>query len=96
MLKTILTSSLLLAAIAGAALSTTGAAQAGNGQNGAFALGAVGGLLVGGALASNAYGYGYQEPRRVVVHEDEPSCTIARKKVWTSYGWRFRDIEVCD
>ena len=96
MFKKILTTSLLLATVAGAALATTGSAQAGNGQNGAFALGAVGGLLVGSALASNAYGYGYSEPRHVVTYYEEPSCYIVHKKVWTSYGWRYRDVRICD
>jgi hypothetical protein len=55
--------------------------------------------LIGGALASRpAYvpppPTVYYEPTPVVV--DEPACRIVRERFWDGYGYRIREIQICD
>ena len=65
------------------------------------AAGLVGGAIVGGAIASqNGYygpgyygpGYGYYGGPAYVA---EP-CIWQRQRFWDGYGWRVRDVRVCD
>ena len=95
MFKTLMTASLAIATIAGASMATTSTAQAGDG--GAFFAGAVGGLLVGSAIAANNHGYGYTTYGVApVIYDEEPSCYWLKKKVHTSYGWKVKKIWVCE
>jgi hypothetical protein len=74
--------------------------RAENGQIAAgIAGGLIGGALIGGALASRpAYvpppPTVYYEPTPVVV--DEPACRIVRERFWDGYGYRIREIQICD
>ena len=74
-------------------------AQAENGQIAAgVAGGLLGGVLLGGALASRpAYAYPppvYYAPAPVYV--EEPVCRIVRERFWDGYGYRSRRVQVCD
>jgi hypothetical protein len=93
MFKTLMTASLAIATIAGASMATTSTAEAGDG--GAFFAGAVGGLLVGSAIAAN-HGYGHGYYAAPVTYYEEPTCFWAKKKVHTSYGWKVKKIWVCE
>jgi hypothetical protein len=79
---------------------TVGPTRAENGQIAAgIAGGLIGGALIGGALASRP-GYApppppvYNYPTPVVV--DEPVCRIVRDSYWDGYGYRIREVRVCD
>ncbi len=51
------------------------------------ALGVLGGLAVGGAIASGAAPYYY----------DEPECRLVRREEWVpGWGYRIRRVEICD
>jgi hypothetical protein len=95
-----------LAAVATLAVSAVAAPQAAEARNGRIAAGVAAGLLggaiVGGAIASqNGYygpgyygpGYGYYGGPAYVA---EPSCFWQRQRFWDGYGWRARDVRVCD
>ena len=89
-----------LAAVASLAVSAVAAPQAAEARNGRIAAGVaaglVGGAIVGGAIASqNGYygpGYGYYGGPAYVA---EP-CIWQRQRFWDGYGWRVRDVRVCD
>ena len=89
----------------GLALAAAPAAQArdGIGAGGAAALGVLGGLAVGGAIASsqNSYYPGrpvYRAPPPVYVEEDVgPVCHFERRRYVDPYGdVIFRRIRVCE
>ncbi len=91
-------SCLSAAIIATAAAMATVPASAADGRNGAFvggaALGAVGGVLLGSALANHdRY---YDEPPPVPVYE--PACYFERRRVPNAYdyGWHVERVRVCD
>lgn len=85
------------------AVATAPSAQArdGIGPGGAAALGVLGGLAIGGAIASsqNQYYPGqriYRAPRPVYV-EAEPDCHLERRRYLDEYGDVIvRRIRVCD
>jgi hypothetical protein len=55
------------------------------------------GLGIGLGLAGAygyPYGYGYGYPASYAFYGDG-GCYIRRQRVWTSYGWRFRTVQVC-
>ena len=98
MIKKVLASALVLAAVVGA---STGVAEARYGRNGAFAAGAaagvIGGALLGGALSQPSYAEPvYVEPQPVYV-EPEPVCYWRKQRVPNSYdaGWHWERIQVC-
>jgi hypothetical protein len=74
--------------------------RAENGQIAAgIAGGLIGGALIGGALASRpVYALPpppvYYYPAPVVV--EEPICRIARRSYWDGYGYRIREVRVCN
>lgn len=84
-------------------LTTLPSAQArdGIGPGGAAALGVLGGLAIGGAIASsqNQYHSGqriYRAPRPVYV-EAEPYCHLERRRYVDTYGdVIIRRVEVCE
>ena len=69
------------------------------------AAGLIGGAIVGGAIASqNGYitaraimrpGY-YGGPAYVVDPGYGESCIWQRQRFWDGYGWRVRNVRVCD
>ena len=90
--------------LAGAlAVTTVPSVQArdGIGYGGAAALGVLGGLAVGGAIASSQRPYYpgepvYRAPRRVYV-EAEPYCHMERRRYVDDYGdVIIRRIRVCE
>jgi hypothetical protein len=93
-----------LAAAATLAVSAVGAAAPAHAQRGlgaAVAGGLIGGAIVGGAIASqNGYygpGYGYYGgPAYVAGPGYGPPCVWQRQRFWDGYGWRVRNVRVCD
>lgn len=91
--------------VSGCLTALTPAAQArdGIGAGGAAALGVLGGLAVGGAIASSNNGYYsgqpvYRAPRPVYVEEDYgPVCHFERRRFVDAYGdVFFRRTRVCE
>src|SRR5262245_59726365 len=65
------------------------------------AAGLVGGAIVGGAIASSAYPYGYYGPGPyyggpAYVGGEYGPCYWQRQRFWDGYGWRARNVRVCD
>ncbi len=67
----------------------------------------IGGAIVGGAIASqNGYygpgyygpGYGYYGGGPAYVAEPGygAECICQRQRFWDGYGWRVRNVQVCD
>ena len=88
-----------LGLICGSFPFTLSPAQAENGQIAAgVAGGLLGGVLLGGALASRpAYAYPppvYYAPAPVYL--EEPVCRIVRERFWDGYGYRNRRVQACD
>lgn len=90
-----------------AVLTMTGApssqARDGIGAGGAAALGVLGGLAIGGAIASSQHQYYpgqrvYRAPRPVYVEEAEaPYCHLERRRYVDAYGdIMIRRVEVCE
>jgi hypothetical protein len=52
------------------------------------------GLGLGLAGAYGAYGYGYGP--YAYSGYDDGGCYLVHRRVWTSYGWRLRRVQVCD
>ena len=80
-------------------------AQAQRGVAAGVAAGLLGGAIVGGAIASqNGYygGPGYYAPAPgyyggpAYVAEPGPDCFVQRQRFWDGYGWRIRNVRVCD
>ena len=91
MFKKILTTTLVAASLAGAAVATTGTAEAHYGRNGAFAAGAGLGLL-GGLLAGAAYNNSYDDGYRPVYYH---RCHIESRQVADYYGWHWERVRIC-
>ena len=79
---------------------SVGPSRAENGQIAAgIAGGLIGGALIGGAFASRPV-YApppppvYYDPTPVVV--EEPVCRIVRDSYWDGYGYRIREVHICD
>ena len=97
-----------LGAAAVLAVSATAPAQAQRGVAAGVAAGLIGGAIVGGAIASqNGYyggpgyyapGYGYYGggPAYVVDPGYGQSCFWQKQRFWDGYGWRARNVRVCD
>lgn len=63
------------------------------------------GAIIGGAIANSrpAYAYppGYYAPGpgygpAPVEYYDEPVCQIQPQQYWDGYGWRVRNVQVCN
>ena len=85
-----------VATVAGSLAATPASAQRG------VAAGIAAGLI-GGAIASqNDYYYspryapGYGGPAYVVDPGYGESCIWQRQRFWDGYGWRVRNVRVCD
>ncbi len=76
-------------------------AQAQRGVAAGVAAGLLGGAIVGGAIASQNgyYGPGYYGPGYGYyggpAYGAEP-CIWQRQRFWDGYGWRARNVRVCD
>jgi hypothetical protein len=91
------------AALTVSAVAIPAPAQAQRGVAAGVAAGLIGGAIVGGAIASqNGYygpGYyapGYGGPAYVVDPGYGESCIWQRQRFWDGYGWRVRNVRVCD
>jgi hypothetical protein len=93
--------------LAVSAVAVPAPAQAQRGVAAGVAAGLVGGAIVGGAIASqNRYYYGpgyygpgygyYGGPAYVADPGYGPDCIWQRQRFWDGYGWRVRNVRVCD
>jgi hypothetical protein len=85
------------AVLAVSALAIPAPAQAQRGVAAGVAAGLIGGAIVGGAIASSpgyGYGPGYYGPGPGYV--GGPGCYWQRQRFWDGYGWRIRNVRVCD
>jgi hypothetical protein len=61
---------------------------------------AIGGAIVGGAIASQNgyyYGPGYYGPAYVAdPGYYGPPCYWQRQRFWDGYGWRVRNVRICN
>ncbi|MDD1516330.1 MULTISPECIES: hypothetical protein [Bradyrhizobium] len=64
---------------------------------------AIGAGVAGAGLYSGYYGYGYGYPYYAVPDDYGPAyndgyggCYVARKRVMTPSGWRYRRVDVCE
>lgn len=64
---------------------------------------AIGAGLAGAGLYGGYYGYGYGYPYYAVPDDYGPAyndgyggCYVARKRVMTPSGWRYRRVDVCE
>ncbi len=73
-------------------------AQAQRGVAAGVAAGLIGGAIVGGAIASQNgyYGPGYYAPGPAYVAGPGPDCYWQRQRFWDGYGWRIRNVQVCN
>jgi len=84
------------------AVAVPAPAQAQRGVAAGVAAGLIGGAIVGGAIASqNGYygpGYGYYGGPAYVADPGYygPPCVWQRQRFWDGYGWRVRNVRVCD
>jgi hypothetical protein len=88
------------------------AAHAQRGVAAGVAAGLIGGAIVGGAIASQNgyYGPGYYGPgyapgyyapgyapgTAYVVGPGYGDCYLQRQRFWDGYGWRVRNVRVCN
>lgn len=100
-MKKVITAALVLGGLT--ALNPAAQARDGIGAGGAAALGVLGGLAVGGAIASSNNGYYpgrpvYRAPGPVYVEEDYGAvCHFERRRYVDPYGdVYFRRIRVCE
>jgi hypothetical protein len=53
-----------------------------------------------GAYGAYGYPYGYGgydgSPYAYNDYYDDGGCYLVRQRIWTSYGWRVRRVQVCD
>ena len=92
------------ATLAVSAVTVPAPAQAQRGWWGpGIAAGVVGGAIVGGAIASQQgyYGPGYYGPGYGYysggpAYVAEPECFWQRQRFWDGYGWRVRNVRICD
>jgi hypothetical protein len=58
------------------------------------------GLGLAGAYGAYGYPYGYGSyygsPYAYSDYYDDGGCYLVRQRIWTSYGWRVRRVQVCD
>ena len=94
---------LVLRPMAVSAVAAPAPAQAQRGVAAGVAAGLVGGAIVGSAIASRNgyYGPGYYRPGYGYygggpAYVAEPSCFWQRQRFWDGYGWRVRDVRICD
>jgi hypothetical protein len=95
---------LAAAAVATLAVSMTSPAYAWRGGWGpGIGLGLLGGAIIGGAIASNSYPYGggYYGPGYGYgpgYYDGGPygPCVWQRQRFWDGYGWRARNVRVCE
>jgi len=80
-----------LAAVATLAVSMASPAYA---WRGGWGPGVAAGLL-GGAIASTAYPYGYYGPGYVDGGSYGP-CYWQHQRFWDGYGWSVRNVRVCE
>jgi hypothetical protein len=99
-----------LGAAAALAVSAVAMPAPGHAQRGVaagVAAGLIGGAIVGGAIASqNGYygpgyapGYyapGYAPGPAYVVDPGYGDCYLQRQRFWDGYGWRVRNVRVCN
>lgn len=93
-----------LGAVAVLAVSAAAPAHAQRGVAAGVAAGLIGGAIVGGAIASQNgyYGPGYYAPGyygggpAYVVDPGYGDCYIQRQRFWDGYGWRVRNVRVCN
>jgi len=80
-------------------------AHAQRGVAAGVAAGLIGGAIVGGAIASQNgyYGPGYYAPApgyyggpAYVADPGYGPCVLQRQRFWDGYGWRIRNVRVCD
>ena len=93
MIKTLMSAALAITVVAGASLTTTQSAEAANGRNAAFAAGAIGGLVLGGIIANQHYGYYGYGP---VYYDDYVECRIVKERYWNGHRYKVRKVRVCD
>ncbi len=93
------------ATLAVSAVAVPAPAHAQRGVAAGVAAGLIGGALIGGAIASqNGYyggpGYGYYAPGPAYVtgpgYYGGADCYWQRQRFWDGYGWRVRNVRVCD
>jgi hypothetical protein len=56
------------------------------------------GLGLAGAYGGYGYpygGYGYGGYPYGYASYDDGGCYVVRRRVWTSYGWRYQPVQVC-
>jgi len=91
-----------VAALAVSAVAMPAPAHAQRGVAAGVAAGLIGGAIVGGAIASQNgyygpgyYGPGYGAPA-YVVDPGYGDCYLQRQRFWDGYGWRVRNVRVCN
>src|SRR5215218_8687681 len=92
------------AALTVSAVSIPAPAHAQRGVAAGVAAGLIGGAIVGGAIASQNgyYGPGYYGPGYgyyggpAYVAEPGYDCIGQKQRFWDGYGWRYRNVRVCD
>lgn len=101
-MRTKFASVLLSSVLVVSAAPSAQARDRGIGAGGAAALGVLGGLAVGGAIASSQNGYYpgqpvYRAPRPVYVEEETSYCHIERRRFIDDYGdEHIRRARVCE
>jgi hypothetical protein len=94
-----------VAVLAVSAVAMPAPAHAQRGVAAGVAAGLIGGAIVGGAIASqNGYygpGYGYAPGYygggpAYVVDPGYGDCYLQRQRFWDGYGWRVRNVRVCN
>ena len=93
-----------VAALAGSVVAMPAPAHAQRGVGAGVAAGLIGGAIVGGAIASQNgyyygpgyYGPGYGAPAYVVDPGYGPPCYWQRQRFWDGYGWRVRNVRICN
>jgi len=84
------------ATLAVSAVAVPAPAHAQRGVAAGVAAGLIGGAIVGGAIASQNpyYGPGYYAPGPA--YYAGPPCYWQRQRFWDGYGWRIRNVRVCE
>jgi len=91
-----------VATLALSAIAMPVPAHAQRGVAAGVAAGLIGGAIVGGAIASQNgyYGPGYYAPGyggpAYVVDPGYGDCYLQRQRFWDGYGWRVRNVRVCN
>src|SRR5882724_12035833 len=96
-----------IGALAVSAVAVPAPAQAQRGVAAGVAAGLLGGAIVGGEIASKNgyYGPGYYAPAPDYygggpAYVADPGygqeCFVQRQRFWDGYGWRVRNVRVCD